>query len=560
MARYDKRYLVDIPGGKQAIIAQYQDHKLPEYNANPMIQALPPILSAGDFAKAVTTYPHYNPQERNLEAHHRFHCIERLSRYFDPLNKTVELQQVICVLLMQGYLARNPIKPDYVLRSHQIYQAVQAGGGKHLEDYVCVPTSASGLTLIGASGIGKSTNLINILKLYPQIIVHPDYSVYQLVWLKVDCPHAGSLKGLCIDIFLAVDLLLGTDYFDRFGSTRNSEDYMLAQVAQIAHTHHLGMLAIDEIQNLATARRSCADMLNFLVKLDNTIGVPVIRVGTNEAFPILQGNFRNARRGTGEGGVYWERMKEDGEWEFFMEGMWEFQWTKTPVPFSQEISQALYEESQGIIDIAIKLYKMLQWKVISLGNEEIINTDLIHQVAKKGMYLVKPMLDAIRSGNEEWMVKYKDIAPLNTTEYKRQCLSDLESKKLTEIRKLARKQHNSNYLSPTLRHVILELLKLEIEPTLAKECAQTVLEASNDNEDISKLVKEAYTLALQGGKVHKEVKKSKTKKRKRKPQYQDQDVRMIVEKAKENKTAAYEALKLEGVIQDNLVQQFITIN
>ena len=283
-------------------------------------------------------------------------------------------------------------------------------------------------------------------------------------------------------------------------------------------------------------------------------------MGTNEAFPILQGNFRNARRGTGEGGVYWERMKEDGEWKFFMEGMWEFQWTKTPVPFSQEISQALYEESQGIIDIAIKLYKMLQWKVISLGNEEIINTDLIHQVAKKGMYLVKPMLDAIRSGNEEWMVKYKDIAPLNTTEYKRQCLSDLESKKLTEIRKLARKQHNSNYLSPTLRHVILELLKLEIEPTLAKECAQTVLEASNDNEDISKLVKEAYTLALQGGKVHKEVKKSKTKKRKRKPQYQDQDVRMIVEKAKENKTAAYEALKVEGVIQDNLVQQFITIN
>ena len=138
-------------------------------------------------------------------------------------------------------------------------------------------------------------------------------------------------------------------------------------------------------------------------------------------------------------------------------------------------------------------------------------------------------------------------------------MSKLESQKLTEIRQLARKQHNSNYLSPTLRHVILELLKLDIEPTLAKECAQAVLDAS-DNEDISKLVKEAYTLALQGGQVEREAKKTKTKKKKPKPQYQDQDVRIIVEKAKENKTAAYEALKLEGVIQDNLVQQFITIN
>ena len=38
---------VKIPDGEWAAVAQYTDHKLPEYNSNPMIQALPPILSRG---------------------------------------------------------------------------------------------------------------------------------------------------------------------------------------------------------------------------------------------------------------------------------------------------------------------------------------------------------------------------------------------------------------------------------------------------------------------------------------------------------------------------------
>lgn len=400
---------VEIPNGEFAAVAKYNDHKLPEYSNNPLIQALPPILSEGEFIEKAMILPSYAPEKRELDAHRRFHCVERLSRYFQPLNKTVNLQQVVCALLMQGYLARNILKPEYARRSRQIYQAIKAGDGKNLDIYVNIPTSASGLTLIGPSGMGKSTNFINILNLYPQVILHPEYSTYQIVWLKVDCPHAGSLKGLCTDIFLGVDRLLGTNYFKKFGASRNSEDYMLAQVAQIAHIHHLGVLVIDEMQNLVTARRACSDMLNFLVKMDNIIGVPVIRIGTNEAFPILQGNFRNARRGTGEGSVIWNRMRNDDEWYFFMETMWEYQWTKISTDFSDEFNEVFYDESQGIIDIAIKLYKMVQWRAISLGEKEVINLNLIKQAAKDGLYLVKPMLHAIRSGDEEWMIKYKDI-------------------------------------------------------------------------------------------------------------------------------------------------------
>ncbi len=144
------------------------------------------------------------------------------------------------------------------------------------------PETVNIISIIVESGLGKSTNLANILELYPQVIIHPQHSVTQIVWLKVDCPHAGSLKGLCTDIFLGIDRLLGTNNFKKFGSKGNSEDYMLAQVAQLAHTYHLGLLVIDEMQNLANARRGRDDLLNFLVKMDNIISIPVIRVGTND--------------------------------------------------------------------------------------------------------------------------------------------------------------------------------------------------------------------------------------------------------------------------------------
>ena len=38
-------------------------------------------------------------------------------------------------------------------------------------------------------------------------------------------------------------------------------------------------------------------MLNFFVTLVNTIGLPVVMIGTTKAMSILQGEFRQARRG-----------------------------------------------------------------------------------------------------------------------------------------------------------------------------------------------------------------------------------------------------------------------
>ena len=117
----------------------------------------------------------------------------------------------------------------------------------------------------------------------------------QIVWLKLDCPFDGSIKGLCFNFFQAVDDILGTDYSRIYTGNRRTVDELIPLIARVASLHCIGVLVIDEIQHLSQAKSGgSSKMLNFFVQLVNTIGVPVVLVGTYKAMPILSGEFRQA--------------------------------------------------------------------------------------------------------------------------------------------------------------------------------------------------------------------------------------------------------------------------
>ncbi|NFG58436.1 hypothetical protein FC778_06910 [Clostridium botulinum] len=62
-------------------------------------------------------------------------------------------------------------------------------------------------------------------------------------------------------------------------------------------------------------------MLNYFVTLINTIGVCVILVGTPKALEILESEFRQARRGSGQGDIIWDRLKKDEQFTLLLEGL-----------------------------------------------------------------------------------------------------------------------------------------------------------------------------------------------------------------------------------------------
>lgn len=391
---------------------------LPEYDGNPFIARLPPLRSQLQHLDALAARPEYRAQERGYAATLRKHCIMRLGRYFEPLERQIQLAERFDMLLRQGYIGRNPLTHDYIRHLQNGAERVEAKS-------LTIPTrqpvenTASSFALAGCSGIGKSKAIEKVLHQYPQCIPHTEpFSLVQITWLKLDCPHQGSPKQLCINFFSAVDKLVGTNYFSWYGSRRASVDEMMVHMAHVANLHALGVLVIDEIQHLNKTKIGPDALLNFLVTLVNTIGVPVILIGTLSAIPLLQENFRQARRANGLGSLIWDRMPKGKAWDYFIDQLWEYQWTREPTAISQEIRNALYDESQGILDIVVKLFMLAQLRVVGIGEvrrgPEVLTEGLLRKVAREDFRVVRPMLEALRMNDTKALLKYDDLLPLQT--------------------------------------------------------------------------------------------------------------------------------------------------
>lgn len=259
-----------------------------------------------------------------------------------------------------------------------------------------------------------------------------DFHATQIVWLKLECPFDGSPKGLCLNFFQSVDQLLGTTYERNYGARSRTTDELLLNMARVAGLHGLGVLVIDEINRLSGCKGDGAlKLLSFFVQLTNTIGVPVVLVGTYKAKRVLSGEFHQIRRGTGQGDLVWDRMEESvwvetgrgkkarsqspGVWQLLIESIWRYQYTRVETHLTKELAHVLYEETQGITDFAVKVYMLAQIRAITTArtaSEEVITTDIIRSVARDSLKQAQPVLQALRTGNTEQLLKVPDINPL----------------------------------------------------------------------------------------------------------------------------------------------------
>jgi AAA domain len=402
--------------------AEYHDPPLRSYQGNPLIETLPPISDREQTYKLLQQNPTYEEACRQWPSHLRLHLFLEAARFFQPLNIHFELEQRFSRLIRSGYVGRNPLDLGFWPQTERSLHLIRENA---VFSTPRVPTQ--GFTLMGMSGTGKSRTTSRILSLYPQVIQHHEYggkrfTWTQLVWLKLECPYDGSVSGLCHDFFQQVDLLLGTNYYENHGlRSRPTIDKMRVAMARVASNHSLGVLIIDEIQNLRHAKSEGADkMLSFLVQLDNTIGVPLVFVGTPKARAVLAGEFRRARRAAGQGDLPWERMQnvfekdkeKDSEWRVFLETLWKYQYVREKSDLTNELSEVMYDESQGIADIAIKLYFLAQIRAIERKTERV-TADLIRKTAEVSLRSVQEPLHALRSDNKVLLQKYEDIQPID---------------------------------------------------------------------------------------------------------------------------------------------------
>ena len=541
-----------IPNGSIAVEADYKEQVIPDYRGNPLIEALPNLLSDRESIEKLTFYPRFNKSERLMDSHYRIYMVDRLFQVFQPLPMSIELERMISRVIRQGYLSRNPFGSGLAQGFYRDYHENTSNLISNKDFY----STSLGFALIGISGLGKTSSLNRVLTLYPQIIVHSEYqeipfSMYQIVYLKLECPFDGSIKGLLYEFFSEIDRLIGTNYYEKVVRAKATVDAMMTVMNQVVRNCALGLLVIDEIQHLSMAKSGGSEkMLNFFVNLVNNVKVPVILVGTPKAIKVLQGDFRQARRGSGLGGdMVCDRIQKDEIWDLLVDSIWRYQWTRKETPLTPEISNVLYEETQGIPDLLKKVYAITQAYAISSGKEEI-TPQIIKKVAKENLKLVQPMLTALKTNNMREIARYDDICMAGVdfndflTRTKESINLDLRAK---EIKRRQDKIKQKSFMEEK-KEALLKLVELGVDIKKAEKIIDAMI-SKNQDLGIDDMVKGVIE-QLRDGEVgigEKGIGKMEESESGRNA-VNLLDIRTVVEEGKKDNKSAYEAIKESGYI------------
>lgn len=513
------------------IHANYSDQVIEEYKGNPLIEALPPIYSKEEVIAKLSYYPIFDVSEREMESHHRFHLIQRLFNIYQVFPNALFLNEKIGTIIRQGYIGRNPLKPEFARGFTEGFPKIQNGNQIWIND-----TSPKSMSIIGISGSGKTSTMTRILQGYPQVLVHSNYkgnpfSFTQLVWLQLNCPHDGSVKGLVNQFFISIDNILGTDYFDKFGrSNKLSVNTLMPIMTTVCRGIGLGFISIDEVQHLSLKGGGAKMMLNFFVTLSNILSIPICLIGTPSAMNVLQREFRQARRG---GDMIFDRMENNAYWRLFVETIWNYQWVRKPVELTEDFVNLLYEESQGIIDTALKLYSLSQLRAIATNREEL-SIRLIKQVARENLKLIQPMLKALRSGDIHEMAKYEDIYFPFETAVERERI-ELEKNSFINATKAINNTVSKEQLQ---EEAMFRLNLLGLSKEKAKHAIKLVLK-EHQVKDVNELARLAYQYSLTNMQENKEELKEES----------SPNLRTIVKEGKEQGLSAYQSLKRAGIIK-----------
>ena len=300
--------------------AIYNDAILPEHQGNPFIEALPPKLPWEEVMEVFSNYPDY---AEDIADHPdplvRDEYLNRIEELRQPLSEYEACFRAIERAIKKGYSAKNPFTPTTAQFLHYLVDErpdIEPRTG-------FFKPKGEGLTLIGESGVGKTSMLEQILSYFPSVIEHNSYKgktlefKKQVVWIKVDCPSNSSVRDLCEEILASLDLSLDREKTKPAGTI----GALIRQLEQNIKSNFLGMLVIDEMQNLQFKRTGGENnLLKFLHRLVNKLGVPLFFVANPPFDATLIKELKAARRA--ESGYHRNMSvlsKDSDSWKAFVQ-------------------------------------------------------------------------------------------------------------------------------------------------------------------------------------------------------------------------------------------------
>ena len=320
---------------------------------------LPPLLLGDELVTAMTCLPDYDASVRSLSASERLMQLTNIYKVFVPTSMATEIYQR--VYMMTAMSLRNKGSIASVRQMNANYTWTHGG------EYHGVATGATSATVIGISGIGKTSCIQSAINLLGPIIEteNPCHKIIPVV--MVSCPFDTSYKGLLCQILISIDEILGTDYYNKTQRTKMNSQQILGMVCQLCHLH-VGLLIVDEIQLLSGATQAGAILYRMILQIINTSCITVLLVGTAECLRFFSETQQIARRSVG---LQYGAMEFDSDFRKLAEILYSYQYVKQASKLTENILYWLYEHTGGIPAILTAIIHDSQEIAILRGRETL---------------------------------------------------------------------------------------------------------------------------------------------------------------------------------------------
>lgn len=348
--------------------------KYTEGEGHALMDLLPHPRRMEDYYKDFERGPEICEDDRKKDKYERYELVSGLNEFFSARDFGYLVEQQVSEAIRSGYKLSIRTKP----------------GG--ISFYTKVHGDTVAFAILGPSGSGKTTTLMFSLERYPKVIIHTgkNYRMAQVVYIKVDCPPEGSVKSFYDSCINELEIATRHEITDR--NKAKSIDAKRQLFIKHAQRWNLGLLVIDEIQNLISAKKN-VDLINQFLTLSNELKVPIAYVGTDMAEDFFKNSEFFVERRTGVN-IRTDMFSNDISFELFMKAMWKYQWMSEYVPLTDEMMQTFFKETAGIVDRMVKLFKRAQQEAIlkDLDNKAGFTTQFVEAVSKKYFYISRDSL------------------------------------------------------------------------------------------------------------------------------------------------------------------------
>ena len=329
-----------------------------------LVKKLPPMLSGSELEQALTILPEYDPCIVNENAAARLIALSDMYKVFIPTQMSKEIYAKMYLSLL-----RSLQKKESKLAVRQYSENHK---GIRQQEYSGIIGGSDSFTIIGASGIGKSSSITRAVQLLTTEEIIEIKNPYSKIipCVIVQTPFDSSVKGLLLEILRVVDEKLGSKYYSNALRTKSTIDMLIGAVSQVA-LNHIGLLIVDEIQHVVNHRHG-KTLIGCLTQLINNSGISIAMVGTPESAAFFTQAMQLARRALG---LQYNAMSYGEEFYILCASLFRYQYVKNAVPLDDALVRWLFEHSNGISTVVSLLHDAQEIAILD-GSETLDLTTL----------------------------------------------------------------------------------------------------------------------------------------------------------------------------------------